>query len=37
MVVLLEKQGIDLSQDVELQAMLEQTDTEKLTEVLEEF
>ncbi len=36
MVKLLQKQGIDISQDEELREMLEPTDTEKLTQVLEE-
>lgn len=35
MVRLLDKQGVDLSQDEELQAMLQDTDTERLTAVLE--
>jgi uncharacterized membrane protein len=35
MVQLLEKQGVDVSQDNELRAMLQPTDTEKLTEELE--
>jgi uncharacterized membrane protein len=35
MVRLLEKEGIDLSQDVQLRAMLQPTDTELLTEELE--
>jgi uncharacterized membrane protein len=35
MVMLLEKQGVDLSLDQELRAMLQTTDTEKLTEALE--
>jgi uncharacterized membrane protein len=34
-VQLMEKQGIDVSQDEELQAMLQPTDTDKLTQVLE--
>jgi uncharacterized membrane protein len=36
MVQLLEKHGIDTSQDEELREMLEPTDTEKLAEVLED-
>jgi uncharacterized membrane protein len=36
MAKLLEKQGVDLSQDEELREMLQPTDTEKLTQVLEE-
>jgi uncharacterized membrane protein len=35
MVMLLEKQGVDLSQDEELRAMLQPTDTEQLTKNLE--
>ncbi len=36
MVTLMQQQGIDLSQDQELWKMLEPTDTDKITEVLEE-
>jgi uncharacterized membrane protein len=36
MVRLMQKQGIDLSQDQELWKMLEPTDTDKITEILEE-
>jgi hypothetical protein len=34
--VLLEKQGIDVSQDAELQAMLSPTNVEKLERILEQ-
>jgi uncharacterized membrane protein len=37
MVKLLEKQGVDLSQDQEVQTMLLPTDTENLTQTLEEL